>query len=107
MAVAWNVGKHPPELPFMLFSLGGALMVLALCLWGGRRAATWLLPLTLIGGDALRAFIFHIVAIFLVLRFLLGAWQVYSYPQVLGIGALLILATAGWIALLRWFRRHA
>lgn len=107
MAVAWNEGKHPPEVPFMLFSLGGALIILALCLWGGRLAATWLMPLTLIGGDALRAFIFHIVAIFLVLRLLLGAWQVYSYPQVLGIGAILILATAGWIALLRWFERHA
>ncbi|WP_111412271.1 heparan-alpha-glucosaminide N-acetyltransferase domain-containing protein [Billgrantia lactosivorans] len=103
-AVAQNVGKHPPEVPFMLFSVGGALVIMALCLLGGRRAATWLKPITLIGGDALRAFIFHIVAIFLVLRLLFGAWQVYSYPQVLGIGLGLILLTSGWIVLMRRFR---
>ncbi|MBA2778495.1 acyltransferase family protein [Billgrantia kenyensis] len=107
MAVAWNRGKHPPEVPFMLFSAGGALVILALCLLGSNRAAAWLRPLTLIGSDALRAFVFHIVVIFLVFRLLLEAWQVYSYPQVLGIGSALILATAGWIALLRWFREHS
>ncbi|WP_416140418.1 acyltransferase family protein [Halomonas sp. HK25] len=106
MAVARNVGKHPPELAFMLFSLGGALVILALCLWGGAAAARWLRPLTLIGGDALKAFVFHIVVIFGVFRYLLEAWQVYSYPQVLGIGVALVLATAGWIALTRWFREQ-
>jgi hypothetical protein len=107
MAVAWNRGKHPPEVPFMLFSAGGALAILALCLLGSNRAAVWLKPLTLIGKDALRAFIFHIVVIFLIFRLLLEAWQVYSYPQALGIGLALILMTAGWIALLRWFREHS
>src|SRR5690554_1134089 len=106
MAVAWNTGKHPPAIPFMLFSVGGALMIMTLCLLGGNRAATWLKPLTLIGTDALRAFIFHIVAIFLVLRWLLDAWQAYSYPQVLGIALALILLTAGWITLIRWFRER-
>ncbi|MFO8044570.1 MAG: heparan-alpha-glucosaminide N-acetyltransferase domain-containing protein [Halomonas sp.] len=104
MAVARNVGKHPPELAFMLFSLGGALVILALCLQGGAAAARWLMPLTLIGGDALKAFVFHIVVIFGVFRYLLEAWQVYSYPQVLGIGLALVLATSGWIALTRWFK---
>ncbi|QTF90859.1 OpgC domain-containing protein [Halomonas sp. BM-2019] len=104
MAVARNVGKHPPELAFMLFSLGGALVILALCLQGGAAAARWLKPLTLIGGDALKAFIFHIVVIFGVFRYLLEAWQVYTYPQVLGIGVALVLGAAGWIALTRWFR---
>ncbi|WP_340162951.1 hypothetical protein [Billgrantia tianxiuensis] len=88
----------------MLFSTGGALVIIALCLLGGSRAARWLKPLTVIGSDALRAFIFHIVVIFLIFRLLLGAWQVYSYPQVLGIGLALILLTAGWIALVRWYR---
>lgn len=107
LAVAWNDGKHPPKVPFMLFSTGGALVILALCLLGGRQAATWLKPFTVIGSDALRAFIFHIVVIFLILRLLLGAWQVYSYPQVLGIGLVLIPLTAGWIALVRWFRERS
>ncbi|MCG6657967.1 DUF1624 domain-containing protein [Halomonas campisalis] len=102
IAVARNRGKHPPELAFMLFSLGGALVILALCLWGGAGAARALRPITLIGGDALKAFVFHIVVIFLLLRFLLEAWQVYSYPQTLGIGVALVLGAAGWIALLRW-----
>ncbi|KAA0013901.1 DUF1624 domain-containing protein [Billgrantia pellis] len=106
-AVAWNAGKHPPEAPFMLFSVGGALAILALCLLGGGRAAAWLRPITVIGSDALRAFIFHIVVIFLGLRLLMEAWQVYSYPQVLGIGMALIPLTAGWIAFIRWFRERS
>ncbi|MBW6392095.1 heparan-alpha-glucosaminide N-acetyltransferase domain-containing protein [Billgrantia antri] len=103
-AVAWNDGKHPPALLFMLFSAGGALVIMALCLLGGSRAARWLKPLSVIGSDALRAFIFHIVVIFLIFRLLLGAWQVYSYPQVLALGMGLILLTAVWIALIRRFR---
>ncbi|AMD00520.1 acyltransferase family protein [Halomonas chromatireducens] len=106
VAVAWNVGKHPPELPFMLFSVGGALVILALCLLGGGTAAAWLKPITVVGSDALMAFIFHIVVIFLIFRFLLGYWQVFSYPQVLGFGLALVLATAGWISLTRWFRKY-
>jgi len=106
MAVARNQGKHPPELPFMLFSLGGALMILALCLLGGEPAAAALRPITVIGSDALKAFIFHIMVIFGVFRFLLEAWQVYAYPQVLGIGLALVLATAGWIALTGWLRER-
>ncbi|GHC30543.1 acyltransferase family protein [Aidingimonas halophila] len=104
LAVARNEGKHPPELPFMLFSLGGALMVLAAALAGGERLARLLRPITVIGSDALNAFIFHIVMIFLILRFLLQSWQVYSYPQVLGIGIAMIFATALWIRGLRWIR---
>lgn len=102
MAVARNAGKHPPGLAFMLFSLGGALLVLALCLAGGARAAAWLRPITVVGSDALAAFIFHIVVIFGVFRLLLEAWQAYGYPQVLGIGLALVPATAAWIALTRW-----
>lgn len=106
LAVAWNVGKHPPGLAFMLFSLGGALVILALCLLAGARASRWLRSITLIGGNALQAFIFHIVVIFLIFRFLLEAWQVYTYPQVLGIGLLLVLAATGWIWLVCWIREH-
>lgn len=106
MAVARNIGKHPPGLAFMLFSVGGALMILAVALAGGERLARGLRPISVVGSDALKAFIFHIVAIFLVMRFLLGYWQVFSYPQVLGIGGLLVLGAAGWIALTRWIGAH-
>lgn len=101
-AVARNVGKHPPELMFMLFSVGGALLILAVVLLGGERLAAWLRPITLVGSDALKAFVFHIVVIFLVMRYLLEYWQVFSYPQVLGISLALILATGLWIRLTTW-----
>ncbi|QJQ96977.1 DUF1624 domain-containing protein [Halomonas sp. PA5] len=107
LAVARNIGKHPPELRFMLFSVGGALVILALALLGGERLARWLRPITIVGSDALKAFIFHIVVIFLILRFLLGYWQAFSYPQVLGIGGLLILATAAWIKLTAWIEARS
>ncbi len=106
LAIANNAGKHPPGLQFMLFSVGGALVLLGLALAGGAMAAKVLLPLTVVGSDALKAFIFHIVMIFLVLRFLLGAENALSYPQVLGVGGLLILGAALWIGLTRWVARH-
>lgn len=106
LAVAKNVGKHPPGLAFMLFSLGGALVLLALALAGGAKTAKVLMPLTIVGSNALMAFIFHIVVIFLVLRLLLQGEGMYSYPQALGIGGLLILGAAGWIGLTRWMARH-
>lgn len=106
LAVANNEGKHPPGLAFMLFSLGGALVLFALALAGGTKAAKVLKPLTLVGSDALKAFIFHIVMIFLVLRFLLEGEGMYSYPQALGVGGLLILGTAVWIWLTHWMARH-
>ncbi|MEA2119668.1 heparan-alpha-glucosaminide N-acetyltransferase domain-containing protein [Halovibrio sp. HP20-50] len=106
LAVANNVGKHPPGLQFMLFSLGGALVLLALALAGGAKAAKALLPLTIVGSDALKAFIFHIVVIFLMLRFLWKGQGAYSYPQALGVGGLLILGAAAWIWLTRWMAKH-
>lgn len=106
LAVANNVGKHPPGLEFMLFSLGGALVLLALALAGGAKAAKALVPLTIVGSDALKAFIFHIVMIFLVLRFLLEGEGMYTYPQALGIGGLLIVGAAAWIWLTRWVNNH-
>ncbi|MGE6608460.1 heparan-alpha-glucosaminide N-acetyltransferase domain-containing protein [Halomonas sp. NPDC076908] len=106
LAVANNVGKHPPGLQFMLFSLGGAMILLALALAGGAKAAKALIPLTIVGSDALKAFIFHIVMIFLVLRFLWEVQNIISYPQALGIGGLLILGAAAWIWLTRWMAQH-
>lgn len=96
-AVARNVGKHPPELLFMSFSVGGALVLLGLALLGGESAARALRPVTLIGSDALQAFIFHIAVLFLVFRSLLGLFHEVSYGVALGLAVGLIFATAGWI----------
>ncbi|SDO35843.1 heparan-alpha-glucosaminide N-acetyltransferase domain-containing protein [Vreelandella arcis] len=106
LAVANNEGKHPPGLAFMLFSLGGALVLFALALAGGTKAAKALMPLTIVGSDALKAFIFHIVMIFLVLRFLWQGEGMYTYPQALGVGGLLILGAALWIWGTRWMAKH-
>jgi peptidoglycan/LPS O-acetylase OafA/YrhL len=78
LAVANNDGKHPPGLKFTLYSVGGALVILGAALAGGATAAKALRPLTMVGSDALKAFIFHIVMIFLVLRFLLEGEGIYT-----------------------------
>ncbi|WP_240613847.1 heparan-alpha-glucosaminide N-acetyltransferase domain-containing protein [Salinicola acroporae] len=101
-ALARNVGKHPPALDFMLFSVGGALALLAIAVVGGKTLATWLRPVTLIGSDALQAFIFHISVIFLLFRIALGYWHNIDYSTALGLTLALIVATAGWIRLVHW-----
>lgn len=96
-AAALNVGKHPPELSFMLFSVGGALCLLGLALSGGRRLARILGPVTLVGSDALQAFIVHIAVLFLVLRTWLGYFHQVSYGFALAHAVGLIFVSAGWI----------
>lgn len=96
-ALARNVGKHPPALDFMLFSLGGALALLTIAILGGKPLARWLKPITLIGSDALQAFIFHIGVLFLLFRITLGYWHAIDYLTALGLTIALIFATAGWI----------
>lgn len=96
-ALARNVGKHPPELEFMLFSLGGALAVLGTALLGGNRLAAWLRPVTVIGTNALQAFAFHIIVIFVLYRGTLGWLHAVSYSHALLATLVLMLATAGWV----------
>jgi predicted acyltransferase len=106
-AIAHNAGKHPPELLFMLYSIGGALLLLALALAGGARLAALLRPLTLIGSNALQAFVFHIVVIFVLFRWLLGWFHTVDYGFALTVTLLLIAASAAWIGLLRWIQPRA
>lgn len=106
MAIARNAGKHPPELLFMLFSAGGALLLLALSFGGGERLARLGRPVTLIGSAALQAFVFHIVVVFVVFRYLLGFVDNTRYAHALTLTLGLIAATAAWIALTRWIRAH-
>ena len=106
-AIARNVGKHPPEVVFMLFSLGGALLVLGASIAGGTALARLLAPVTVVGTDALKAFVFHIVVIFVVLRWLLGYLHTVSYEYALVLSLGLILATAAWIKLTSWVHARA
>ena len=102
VAIAHNAGKHPPELMFMLFSVGGALSILACTVFSGERLAAWLRPVTIIGQNALQAFIFHIFVIFIFFRYLLGYWHDVSYGFALTLTLFLIPATALWIQTYRW-----
>lgn len=105
-AIARNVGKHPPGLMFMLFSLGGALGLLALSLAGGELLARALRPVTIIGSDALMAFIFHLAVIFILFRDAMGYLHTVSYPFALTLSVGLILATAAWLWLLQRIQRR-
>ena len=104
--IARNSGKHPPQLMFMLFSVGGALALLALAIAGGDRLAKWLRPIAVIGSDALMAFIVHISVIFLLLREAMGLYEAVSYERALWLTALLLAATATWIWLWGAMRRR-
>lgn len=105
-AVAQNDGKHPPELFFMLFSMGGAFLILGLSIGGGKLLSKVLFPLTVIGTNALQAFVFHIIVIFIGFRYLLGFWQEVEYEFALTLAVGLIPATALWISLIRWIRKY-
>ena len=104
VAIAMNDGKHPPELTFMMFSMAGALASLGLAIAGGSPLAHVLRPVTVIGSDAKAAFIFHIVVIFVVFRYLLGYWHSISYDYALTLTLGLIIGTALWIKLTTWIR---
>lgn len=107
LAIAQNAGKHPPELMFMLYSIGGALMILALTFLGGERLAALLRPITVVGTGALLAFIFHIVVIFIGFRILLGYFHTISYHHALALALGVLAATPVWIVLARWVQRRS
>lgn len=98
VAIGRNDGKHPPGLLFSLFSVGGALALLALCIAGGNLLARLLRPITVVGTDALMAFIVHISVIFLLFRNTLGWYQSVSYTHALLLSLGLVAVTALWIA---------
>jgi hypothetical protein len=97
VGIGGNDGKHPPGLLFSQFSVGGALALLALCIAGGGLLARALKPVTVIGSDALMAFIVHISAIFLLFRLALGYYQTVPYARALALSLALVVATALWI----------
>lgn len=101
-SIAMNEGKHPPETKFTLFSLAGALSILTLALLGGRTLALILRPITIIGRNSLRSFVFHIAVIFIVYRYLLNLWRAVSYSEALALTALLIILTVAWVKISDW-----
>jgi hypothetical protein len=105
VSVARNEGKHPPELRFMLFSLGGAFFVIAVILATGETLARILRPITIIGQDALQAFIFHIFVLFVFFRYLMDYWRNVDYGFALALAVLLIALTAVWIRTLDWVQK--
>jgi hypothetical protein len=105
LAVAMNEGKHPPELMFMLFSLGGAFGLLGISLAGGRILSMALSPITIIGKDALQAFVCHIFVIFVFYRYLFGYWHQVTYMEALELTGIVILLTALWIKVLEWIKK--
>lgn len=105
VAIGRNDGKHPPGLLFSLFSVGGALLLLALCFAGGNLLARVLRPIAVVGSDALMAFIVHISVIFLLLRNTLGYYQAVSYTHALWLSLAVIAATAAWIWLWQAMKR--
>ena len=105
--IALNEGKHPPELDFSLFSVGGAFLLLAGALLGGNFLARALKPITIIGQDALQAFVFHIFVIFVFYRYLFGYWHQISYEHALALTGLLIGMTALWIKTVSWVKARS
>ncbi len=97
VAIGRNDGKHPPGLLFSLFSVGGALVLLGLCIAGGNLLARVLRPVTVVGTDALMAFIVHITVIFALWRNTLDWFQAVSYTHALTASLVLVAVTALWI----------
>jgi len=105
MAAALNKGKHPPELSFMLFSLSGAVLILGCALSGGAKWARRLAPLSLLGRDALGAFVFHAFVLFVFYRFLFDLWLKVTYGRALALAVLLIGLSALWVKTREWVRK--
>ncbi|MEE8408001.1 MAG: OpgC domain-containing protein [Myxococcota bacterium] len=94
-SLAMNWGKHPPNLPFFLFSNGGAMTLLGLFLLARGPALTLLKPLTIIGRESFVCFNFHIVMIFVGYRYFLDLRHNVTYPQALALtGGVFVSAIA-------------
>lgn len=105
--IAKNVGKHPPEMQFMLFSMSGALLILAFSILGGKGLASLLSFVCTIGKNSLQAFVFHIVVLFVFYRFLFDYFHKVEYNFALFLALLLILLTYAWVKLTKWIKDNS
>jgi uncharacterized membrane protein len=80
ISIAKNYGKHPPMFHFMLWSLGGSFLLLGLTLPLRSDLGGLLRPFAIIGRESLFVFNYHIVFIFVVLRFILDLRRNTTYP---------------------------
>lgn len=106
-AIARNEGKHPPERDFMLFSAGGALALFGIAFLGGKKLAHALSPITLLGKDALQAFVCHIFVLFVFYRYLFSYWKNVSYEQALVLTGVMMGVTALWIRARIFLKDHS
>ncbi len=104
LALAKNAGKHPPSLNFILFSTGGAFTIAGLGLAGGSILSRIFYPITLIGRYSLEVFVFHIMVIFIIYRYLLNYYHNIDYSMALNLTALLIAMSVLWAGIIKWRR---
>ncbi len=83
--IAANIGKHPFDINFLCFSLGGALLILGICLLSSKKWQKWMRPISYLGQYSLNAFILHIFVIFYFYRYSFSLHRNVSYPQSLGL----------------------
>lgn len=96
LKLAHNWGKHPPNAPFLLYSMGGALILLGCCLLLKGAVTRLFTPFLVIGRESLFAFNFHIVFIWVGYRYLFGLQGHVTYLQSLWLTlAVFVLAALG------------
>ncbi len=83
--IAANTGKHPPDINFSLFSLGGAFVVLGLSMLMNQTWRKLLKPVSYLGQHSLNAFILHIIIIFYLYRYYFDLHHNVTYMQSLGL----------------------
>jgi uncharacterized membrane protein len=96
--IASNIGKHPPTLEFMSFSLGGALLLFSTTLFLKSKVPVLLDGFAVLGRNPLQAFVFHIFVIFVFYRFLLDLKHQVTYPAAVGFTILLLMGTVAWVS---------
>jgi len=94
-AIAGNVGKHPFNIPFFLYSVGGSLLILGICLLMNRSIIRFLKPITYLGRHSLDAFILHIFIIFYFFRYYFDLHNKVTYHQSLGLTLACIFSIIG------------
>jgi len=92
--IAKNMGKHPPTAIFISFSLGGALALLAFCFCLPSKLVRLFFPIIQIGKTPLFSFSFHIVVLFVILRYWLDLLNNVTYVEALSLAVAVLLATS-------------